>query len=261
MIDIYQKENVMCVEGTLENFGRKVFVYLVDGMLVDTGPENLGQELIPFYNQHELDQVVLTHNHEDHTGMAAWIQENLKAPIYGHPIGIEVCEKPGDYPPYRQQTWGGRKAFIPLPLQETIQSRNGEWKVIHTPGHAEDHVSFLNEETGQLFTGDLFVSPKTKVIMDSESIPLIMNSIRQLLQSDFKSMFCAHSGYFENGKDMLAKKLANLEKLSSKVQALNDSGLSIREINETVFPTSFPIIGFSKGEWDSKHIVTSILNG
>lgn len=176
-----------------------------------------------------------------------------------HRKSIDLCKQPGDYPKYRQQTWGGRKAFDALPLPETIRSQTQEWTVIETPGHAEDHVSFLNEKTGQLFSGDLFVAPKTKVIMDNESIPLIMDSLRKLLRYDFDSLFCSHSGYFENGREMIEKKLHNLEKLTVKVQSMRKDGLAIDEIKQKIFPLDYPIIGFSENQWDSRHVVTSIL--
>ena len=259
MIDTYVKEEVLCVEGTLKDFGRKVFVFLVDGMLIDTGPDNLEQALVSIYDQFDFDLVALTHNHEDHTGTANWIQDNFEVPIYLHPKGIELVKKAGSYPEYRKKTWGMRKPFDALPLDDTIRSRTLEWKVIYTPGHADDHVSFLNEATGRLFTGDLFVSPKTKVIMATESIPVIMDSLRKLLSYEFTSIFCSHAGYFEDGRKMLEMKLANLEKLVAEVKDLHNEGLSVSEINNKLFPVKFPIIEFSEGEWDSVHIITSIL--
>lgn len=259
MLNIYEKEGVMCAEGLLSQ-GRKVFVYWVDGMLIDTGAEKLLESLMPFYKQHEFDQVVLTHNHEDHSGTAAWIEEHLRTPIYVHPQGIELCRLPGDYPRYRQLTWGGRRAFQPLPLPEIVFSRNREWQVIHTPGHADDHVSLYNEATGQLFSGDLFVSPKTKVLMASESVPLIMASLKKLLATDFRSLFCSHAGYFPNGREMLEAKLRNLEKLTGDVTFLAREGLSAPEIRDRLLPGAYPIITFSEGEWDSLHVIGSILN-
>lgn len=259
MLKVYEREDVLCAECTLENFGKKDFVYLVDGMLIDTGAEKMQEHLIPFYRQHTFDQVVLTHNHEDHTGTAAWIEENLKVPIYVHPDGVELCRQPGDYPEYRQLTWGGRKAFHPLPLQETVNSRHHKWQVINTPGHANDHVSFYHEETGRLFCGDLFVSPKTKVIMATESIQQIMGSLKRLLATDFRSLFCSHAGYFPNGREMLETKLQNLKKLTEDVKKLGSEGLTAPEIRDRLLPGAYPIIAFSKGEWDSLHVIESIL--
>src|SRR5699024_2426730 len=48
-----------------------------------------------------ISEVVLTHHHEDHTGMAYWFGER-EVPIYMHPKGIELCEKKAKLPIYRQ---------------------------------------------------------------------------------------------------------------------------------------------------------------
>ncbi|SET52176.1 Glyoxylase, beta-lactamase superfamily II [Salinibacillus kushneri] len=263
MLNLYEKENVTCVEAIIENskvrVGR-VFLFLVNGMLIDTGTQSIKAALLDFFKENSFDFVTLTHSHEDHSGLAPWIQANWDIPIYVHEKGIPICEQSSPYPKYRQIAWGRRDAFKALPLGDTIQSRNHNWDVIYTPGHAEDHVSLLHKETGRLFTGDLFVSTKTKVMMESESIPVIMNSIRKLLHYDFQSIFCSHSGYFKNGKELLKEKLDYLENVSEQVKELYKSGLSVYEIKQKFFPKPYPIIKISGGEWDSLHVISSILS-
>lgn len=264
MIQVSTNENVICVKGTVQKLGRKlgtVYSFLVDGMVIDTGPQCIDQDLIPFFENHCFELVTLTHSHEDHSGVAPWIQEKKQVPIFVHPNGVSICAEHSPYPKYRQITWGVRTAFDAMPLGEKVQSRNHEWTVIYTPGHADDHVSLLDEETGRLFSGDLYVAPKTKVIMDSESIPVIMESIRKLLAHDFQSLFCCHAGYIPDGKNKLTEKLDNLESLCGEVEHLYNEGRSIGEITQILFPKKYPIITFSGGEWDSLHIVSSIVSG
>jgi endoribonuclease LACTB2 len=263
MINISTHEDVICVEGNVQSSGIKlgtVYSFLIDGLVIDTGPQCLETALIPFYEKHSFELVALTHSHEDHSGLAPWIQQHKKVPIYVHPKGIEICAQTCPYPKYRQITWGVREAFNALPLGNTIHSRNQEWKVIYTPGHADDHVSFFHEETGRLFSGDLLVSAKTKVIMDSESIPVIIHSLRRLLELNFQSLFCCHAGYIENGKQMMKQKLDYLENLSGEVGNLFKEGRSIEEIHQMLFPKKYPIVAFSEGEWDSRHIISSIVS-
>lgn len=259
MINVYEKEQVLCVEGVLEETRSKVFVYLVDGMLIDTGAENLQKEVSGFVDAHSFDQVVLTHHHEDHTGNAAWIQQNSNVPFFIHPLGQKIIKENGDYPEYRKITWGNRQAFDALPLGDRIRSRTLEWQVIHTPGHADDHVALFHEETGRLFTGDLFVSPKTRVMMKTESVPLIAASLRKLLALPFTSAFCSHAGFLENGRTMLEKKLQHLETLQKTIIELHEKGLALSEIDQQLFQKTYAIIQFSNREWDTRHIISSVL--
>ena len=259
MLTIYEREGVLCAEGLIETIGQKVFVYQVDGMLIDCGPEKLQEELLPFFQEHSCDQVVLTHSHEDHTGNAAWIQNNLQKPLYIHSSGLADCLTEGDYPEYRRMTWGGRKAFSPEAINSTVHSRNLAWQVIHTPGHAHDHIALYNKERKILFTGDLYVSARTKVSMKTESIPQIMSSIQRLLDHDFDAIFCSHAGYLDNGRELLQQKLRYLEGISEKAKRLAAEGESPRGIADKLFPGTYPIIWFSKNEWDTVHLIRSIL--
>lgn len=263
MLHVTQEEDVTCVQMDIYVGGQKtntVYTFLVDGMLIDTGPQSMENEMVSFYREHDFDLVALTHHDEDHTGTAPWIQKNRDVPIYIHPKFIDVCKKPYPYPEYRQFIWGKRDSFDPLPIGDMIQSRNREWQVIYTPGHADDHVSFFDPHTGTMFSGDLYVAPKTKVIMERESIPQIMRSIEKLLQYDFDSLFCCHAGYVNDGKKMLQKKLDYLENLSGEVKERHKKGHTIEEITQEFFPKNYAIITASGGEWDSRHIISSILS-
>ncbi|WP_142830053.1 MBL fold metallo-hydrolase [Planococcus soli] len=259
MINVYEKDQVLCVEGILEETRSKVFVYLVDGMLIDTGAEKLQEELQDFFNNYSFDQVVLTHHHEDHTGNAAWLQENGGIPLLIHPLGIERVEVDGEYPNYRKITWGNRKAFRAQPLGERIRSRTLDWQVIHTPGHADDNIALFHEASGRLFTGDLFVSPKTRVMMKSESVPLILASLRTLLALPFQSVFCSHAGFLENGRALLEQKLIHLENLQQTITGLYAEGMHPSDIDRQLFQKTYPIVQFSNREWDTRHIVSSVV--
>jgi len=260
MLTIYERNGVLCTEGLIETIGQKVFVYMVDGLLIDSGPEILQEELLPYFQCNSFDQLVLTHNHEDHTGNAAWIQKNLAKPISIRANGLAGCLVDGDYPAYRRMTWGGRKAFSPQPIRSVIQSKNLDWQVIHTPGHADDHIALYNEERKMLFTGDLYVAARTKVSMTTESIPQIMSSIQLLLEYEFDAIYCSHAGYLENGRELMNQKLRYLEGMSLKAKELAGGGASPQEIADTLLPGNYPIIRFSKNEWDTVHLIRSILN-
>lgn len=256
-----EKHGVSYLNGEVKFQGvsLNVYSYLIDGVLIDTGSRSLHKHFESFIDETDFDQVMLTHFHEDHTGCAAYIEKTKKLPIYLNEKTIEYCTKQADYPLYRQLFWGRRKPFLAQAMPETFTSRNATWDVIDTPGHAHDHKAFLNRETGQLFTGDLLVSERTKVILAEESIPTIIHSLERVLTYDFEDVFCSHKGFVEDGRLALERKLANLLSIQHNVLTLQKEGDTAEVIRNKLFPQKYPITKFSGGEWDSIHIVTSIM--
>ena len=236
-----------------------VYSFYQDGVLIDCGAHALRKYFMSFFEQLAIDRVVITHAHEDHDGCAKYLNEK-DIPVYLHEMSIGKSTKRADYLFYRKFFWGVRPPYHALPHEETFESRQYKWRVIPTPGHAPDHVSFLNESTGQLFSGDLFVTPRTKLILREESIPQIVKSIETVLALDFGEMYCNHAGYVKDGKRALEAKLYYLKELTEKVQSMAAAGQTVDEIHAHLFPRKYQIIKVSGGEWHSKNIITSILS-
>ncbi|WP_242848994.1 MBL fold metallo-hydrolase [Syntrophomonas palmitatica] len=70
-----------------------IYLYIIDGLLIDTGPYSLRQSSSGFFMENHLQQAALTHVHEDHTGMAAWLQKELRVPVYLHEQSIPFAQK------------------------------------------------------------------------------------------------------------------------------------------------------------------------
>lgn len=236
-----------------------VYSFYQDGVLVDSGAHSLRNYFMPFYESLNIERVVITHAHEDHDGCAKYLSEK-GIPIYVNEMSVSKSKSKADYLFYRKFFWGVRPPYEAMPHEETFQSKNYNWRVIATPGHAADHVAFLNESTGQLFSGDLFVTPRTKLILREESIPQIIQSIEHVLKLDFEEMFCCHAGYIKDGKKAFQMKLDYLLELTNKVQTLAQQGYSVDDIHQHLFPRKYQLIKVSRGEWHSKNIITSILS-
>ncbi|MEK0286688.1 MBL fold metallo-hydrolase [Caldifermentibacillus hisashii] len=247
--------------GTVAFRGVKLNVhcFFIDGVLIDTGAQSLQRFFTPFFQQLDIEKVVITHFHEDHTGCAAYLQEKFQIPIFMNDLMINYCTKKADYPMYRQVFWGRRKPFRAEAIGKTFQSANASWTVINTPGHAIDHLAFLNEATGQLFTGDLYCQEKTKVVLREENILEIIASLKRVLTYDFEEVFCNHAGFLKNGRKALERKLDYLLDLEGNIVKLYREGNTPEEIKDLLFPKKYPITFFSSGEWDSIHIVNSII--
>ncbi len=236
-----------------------VFLYHVDGILIDTGPSKLSKKIKPFILRYPPKEVVITHIHEDHCGMAYWINETIpEIPIYVHPESMEKTPKPAKLPLYRHLFWGPRKPFKAKPYPENIETDHYNFKVIYTNGHSSDHVVLYEKERGWLFTGDLFITPKPKVLFCEEDAKKTLTALSKILKLDISELFCAHSGHHKKGYEMLKKKKDYLESLYQEISDLKLQGYSLEEVHRRLFPKSSLITYISRGEWSSFNLVKSL---
>ncbi|MGM7681087.1 MBL fold metallo-hydrolase [Cytobacillus sp. Hm23] len=242
------------------NVNLKSYLYLIDRLLIDTGPSSNQEKLKQYIKTTPFTKIVHTHHHEDHTGLSQWIQKRYNVPMYIHESGIEDCIHVKPIPLYRKLFWGNRKPFTPQAIPPMIETENYKFEIIHTPGHAHDHIVLFNQDNGWLFSGDLFLMSRPKSMFSFESVPVIISSIRKILTYDFSTMFCSHAGVIENGRSKMAAKLAYLEEVQDKVLSLHEKGMSPKKIQKQLFPKRTPLNYFSLFENSSSHIVQSILN-
>ncbi|MBO8165370.1 MAG: MBL fold metallo-hydrolase [Brevibacillus sp.] len=261
MLKFIEHEGITGVRAAVTRVGinLNVYVFLVDGLLIDTGPSRLKHSLIPFFAERPIRQIVLTHHHEDHTGQAAWLKQSLGITPYIHESGIALCQNRPHLPLYRRLFWGSREPFQPQPLPPLVETERFSFEVIHTPGHADDHVALLNREHGWLFSGDLFVMSHPKSMFAFESAPELIRSLRKVLACDFSTLICSHAGILFDGKKLLRAKLNYLEEISGQVTALYQQGLSIKQIQHRLFPGLHPMHVFSRFENSPYHLVHSIV--
>lgn len=246
---------------SISMFGLKLEVstFMIDGLLIDTGPVKGKEKLVPIFQEWPIKQVVLTHHHEDHTGLAYWIQDHKNVPIYIHESGINICATEGKHPFYRRVFWGKRHPFQALPLGKMFQTPHYTWDVIHTPGHAYDHVTLFNREKKWMFGGDLYVHPKPKSMFVFESLPVMILSLQKILTYDFEVYICSHVGVIEEGRKVIERKLNYLQALQTEILSLYDQGMSAQEIRKRLFPKRHPMNYLSFFENSSKHLIHSVL--
>lgn len=253
--DLTQAEFSVSLGGQTMN----VSVFFIDGMLIDTGPKRQEKLLTALYENWDIDQVVLTHHHEDHTGLAHWLEHEKKVPIYIHPLGVEICKKKAKLPLYRQLFWGKREAFLAEPIEKMFRSENYVWEVIHTPGHAEDHIALYNKEKGWMFGGDLYVHPQPKSSFKFESIPEMIQSLRKVLKYDFETFICSHKGVVFEGKKALRAKLDYLISLQQEILFLYNKGMNPRQIRKELFPKRHMMHYLSFFENSPMHLIHSVV--
>lgn len=253
-------KDISVAKGVNNNMGAniKVFLYVVDGLLIDCGPQSMESDIAEFLHRQAISQAALTHLHEDHSGMAAWVQENLTVPIYLDEADIPLANMEGEYAEYRHLTWGDRPPFQPVPMPKVICTPKYRFEVISTSGHMPCHNVLFEKNQGWLFSGDLYVRSKLRFCAAEENMKQYMQSIEKVLSLDFDTVFCAHAGVLENGRERLIQKLDFLNTLQQQVNELRSNGLDDREIDHRLFPDEQIITEVSGGEWTSYNIISTI---
>lgn len=239
----------------------EICLYIAEGVLIDAGSSNILGKTKKLLKKEKISCAAITHVHEDHTGAAAWIKENLKIPVYLHKDSITEAAEKSDIPLYRRIVWGNRDGFTADPMPAFIETGRYRLDVINAPGHHRNHVVFHEKKMGWLFTGDLYVSRRQAVAFKDENISDAINSIKAVLGLDFDTIFCGHSGIQKNGKEKLKAKLDNFLRLREQVDDLKGKGLSAEEINRYLFPKKNLWEIVSRGEWSTMNMVRTVCEG
>lgn len=235
-----------------------IYLYIADGVLIDAGSSNILEETKDLLQNERISCAALTHVHEDHTGAASWIKNNLKVPVYLKEQSIAEAAERSRVPLYRRLTWGNREGFSADPVPKCIETGRLKLDVINAPGHHRDHVVFHEKNKGWLFTGDLYVSRKQLVAFKDENISDAITSIKRVLELDFDTIFCAHSGVHKNGREKLKAKLDYFADIQYRVRELEKAGLNHKEIDKKIFPGTNLWTVISGGEWSTLHITETI---
>lgn len=207
-----------------------VFMFYLDGLVIDTAQGNMEKYVIGALEGKKIEKVLLTHYHEDHSGNASAISKCYNVKIYGHSITADKMEKSFKIKPYQLYTWGKSGQISVSPLPAVVETGKYKLRPVHTPGHSKDHTVYLEEDHGWLFSGDLYLGEKIKYFRSDEKFKDQIDSIKTILEYDFEALFCAHNPVPEKGKTRLAKKLSFLEELYGEVQRLCLKGYSEKAI-------------------------------
>ena len=232
--------------------GRAVYwtgVYFLDGLLVDSGPPNLAREVKRLCEELGVRQCVTTHHHEDHSGNHRLLREQLRITPLAHARGVERIAQPEEHPQlYRRMAWGVPPAAETRTVGEWIETPEYALQVIHTPGHAEDHIALWEPNRGWLFSGDLYLAPRLKYLREDEDVYAMLESLRQMIALEPKVLFCQHRGRVENGAARLRSKLDFLTELGERIHELHGRGL-----DEAAIARALPGSDWVWRTWTSGH--------
>jgi glyoxylase-like metal-dependent hydrolase (beta-lactamase superfamily II) len=189
-----------------------------------------------------IDAVLATHTHEDHSPGAQLLSERTGAPLYGR-------KAPKDSEEHQDS------AFTPmreLRDNDTLAIEDLAIRVLHTPGHASNHLCYLLP-TGLLFTGDHLMQGSTVVITPPDGdMRAYLQSLERLRTEPVRSLAPGHGSVIDDGQAEIAGVIAHRMKREAKVieklrersapATLNDL---LPQVYDDVDPRVLPLARFS----------------
>lgn len=227
-----------------------VNAFFVDGLLIDTGHSNAQKKALQTFEKLAIEQIVLTHHHEDHAGNLNALKKVCNVSVYAHEICTQLMESPPPVCFIERKTWGPNTAVQGIiPIDKTIKTEQYEFYMIPTPGHSEDHICLYEPYQGWLFSGDLYVHHYIRYFMATESVVKQINSLKKVLKLNVQRYFCSHSSREDYFQERFSKKLQFLEDFYGNVTALHQAGLSPRQIMKQLKMKEQWMIRFLSGGW------------
>jgi len=154
-----------------------------------------------------IERVLVTHTHVDHSPGALLLAEATGAAVLGRvarfPAGQDTTFRPS-----RELEHGERLLLGP----------NTTLRVIHTPGHASNHLCFLLEEEKLLFTGDHVMQGSTVIIDPPDGdMRAYLQSLAALLERDIAIIAPGHGYLIGSPQRELRRLIAHRQWREAKV--------------------------------------------
>lgn len=193
--------------------------YLVgreDLTLIDPGP-NIKEHIdeIIRVGENKIKRILVTHTHTDHSPAALPISKVLDVPMYGRLIDGE-------------SSWED-ETFIPdviLNDADIIKTDEYTLEVIHTPGHASNHLCFLIKELNCLLTGDHIMDGSTVVIGPPDgNMADYLESLNKLFKYKIDCLAPGHGNFMYEPKKVIESIIRHRLSREAKVlRRLEDVG-------------------------------------
>jgi glyoxylase-like metal-dependent hydrolase (beta-lactamase superfamily II) len=210
--------------------GRAAYLPVLDAALERAGCEGI-------------QEIVLTHGHEDHIGGARSVIERYGA--------LKISKRP----------WVGFDerhdlAITPIGEGSVVRTEGATLRAIHAPGHAEDHLCFVLEEEGALFSGDNVLGVGTTVIPgDGGDLLQYLNSLDRLLAQKPGVIYPAHGPLIPDGEAKIREYIAHRQNREDEIlSALGAGPLAISEIVARVYAEYPPSLHAAAGESVGSHL-------
>ncbi len=162
-----------------------------------------------------IDRIFVTHTHKDHSPAALALKARTGATV----LGLQ--------PRHKEWQDGTFVADVTLHGGERITLAEGtHLAVVHTPGHASNHLCYLLEEEKTLFTGDHVMQASTVVINPPDGdMATYIASLRRVAELDLDWLAPGHGFLMAEPRAAIEAIVAHrLRRESKVVDALGELG-------------------------------------
>lgn len=225
------------------------------------------------YQMKDIEQVILTHHHPDHTG---WVEAFEHAEIIGHEYNEPYLQRDENFLAFNEQFYRDRLLEEGVPeeylfwvkrmkrssnlmgsgvLHHTLTEGDivpghPDWIVMETPGHALSHLVFWNEKTGEIIGGDLILpkvssNPLIEPPLDptaerSKSLLQYNASMKRLLELPVQIIYAGHGEEVRNSHALIKDRLEKQHQRAMIVYAMLEKGpRTIFDLTKELFPQAY----------------------
>lgn len=237
---IKQEDQIFAVSLPLPFSLKQITAYVVESAgkltIIDTGlhTKQTSDTWLQFFREKnwqwdQVKKIIVTHYHPDHYGFAGKLQEWSGASVYiakmeydqiqafwnlsiGNSSSVAAFFASFGFPTERlfeitRHMESFRSVIEPHPVdvkwiqaEEEIEIGAEFYRVIHTPGHSQGHLSFLHEN-GNFFAGDVIlpkITPNIPLLPKGDPNPLLtfFATLEKIDSLHIKKVYPAHGNVF-----------------------------------------------------------------